>query len=36
MYLGIIEKLSVVKNVHPISTDKLNWKHCSKKNKENV
>ena len=32
--LGIIEKLSISKNVHPISSDKLNRKHCSKNNKD--
>ena len=36
MYLGIIEKLSISKNVPPISSDKLNWKHCSKIKKESV
>ena len=34
--LGIIEKLSISKNVHPISSDKLNWKHCSKNKKESL
>ena len=31
-----IEKLWMSKNVHPISSDKLNWKHCSKNKKEGV
>ena len=32
----IIEKLLISKNVPPISSDKLNWKHCSKNKKESV
>ena len=36
IYLGIIKKLSISKNVPPISSDKLNWKHCSKNKKESV
>ena len=36
IYLGIIEKLLISKNVPPISSDKLNWKHCSKNKKKSV
>ena len=32
--MGIIEKLSISKNVHQISSDKLNRKYCSKNKKE--
>ena len=30
---GNCHKLSISKNVHPISSDKVNWKHCSKNKK---
>ena len=32
----VVEKLSLLKNVHRNSSDKLNWKHCFKDKWENI